>query len=54
MRNYRFFISPEASSLDLANKSIRVSDPELIHKIKEDVKRQVPEVKHIQVELETP
>jgi len=26
----------------------------LIHKIKEDIKKEVPEVKHIQVELETP
>ena len=27
---------------------------ELIHKIKEDIRKEVPEVKHIQVELETP
>ena len=26
----------------------------LIHKIKEDIKREIPEVKHIHVELETP
>ena len=35
---------------DLTTREIE----DLIHKIKDDIKKEVPEVKHIQVELETP